>query len=266
MDSTDTQHKPLKTLIPYQYTPVQYQDRDQSTMEHLRKPGELHPPGLLNIIWKPVMWVLEKIVTKYFELVSRTWDVHFHGLEHVRSANKAGGIYLGMWHRSILLLAPTHARRGIYAIVSPVWQGEPIARLLQGFGYNLVRGSEITGRVQGFKESVRLLKNGNCLTAAMDGPTGPLEKVKGGIVTMAGAAGASILPIDAVARHYQTLPTWDNQILPLPFTTVHVAYAPAVSPPKRPRGEEIEKQCEEIEFRMKELKNFLSEQINSEKS
>ncbi len=200
--------------------------------------------------WRGLMWFFEHVITFFLRLWVRTWRVEYLGLDSMREARKRGGVYFGVWHQNIFALSYTHAYKSVVALVSPVWEGELIARLVKGIGYELVRGSRITNRLSGFTTAVRVLREGRILTMAMDGPEGPAYVVKPGTVTMAASGRAMIIPATCDADWAFHLPTWDGHLLPCPFARVVVSYGPALALPKRPRGPEIEEWCRRIEQSM----------------
>ncbi len=203
--------------------------------------------------WGSLMWLLEHVAARIARFWARTWRYEFQELDNVRKARKLGPVFIGSWHGNIFSQTLFGCDRGIVALVSPVWEGEIIARLLQGLGFELIRGSSGTSRLGGFRESIRVLREGRILTAAMDGPEGPAKIVKPGIVTTVAAGKGVVLPVFATGTPAFRLHTWDRHEIPLPFARMIVRFGEPVAFPVRPRGETIERYREKIEISMLQL-------------
>ena len=61
-----------------------------------------------------------------------------------------------------------------------------------------------------------------------DGPRGPAERVKPGIVAAAQHAGVPVVPATARPSRAWWLSTWDRFCIPKPFATIHVTYGAPV--------------------------------------
>jgi lysophospholipid acyltransferase (LPLAT)-like uncharacterized protein len=204
-------------------------------------------------LWHAALWLLEHGAARLLRLVARTWRVQYIGLENLPAARRLGAMYMCTWHGTLYTTASRHRDRGMYALVSPVWEGDIIAAVLKGFGYRLVRGSGGTGNPADFRRSIELLREGEAFAQAMDGPEGPARKVKPGIITMASAGRAAMIPVYGVGWPSVHLPTWDRHELPLPFAKVVVGHGPPLIWPQRSRGEALNQAVRDAEEAMGEL-------------
>ena len=59
----------------------------------------------------------------------------------------------------------------------------------------------------------------------MDGPRGPAGKIKAGIIRLAHAADAVIVPLYTLADRSWYFNSWDNFLLPKPFARVSLSYS-----------------------------------------
>ena len=133
-----------------------------------------------------------------------------------------GKIY-ALWHGHALGLALFGMDRGIVVLVSRFRDGEIAARLLKYLGFEVVRGSTEEGKSYkggrtATKKLIELLKEGKNIAITVDGPKGPPFKVKKGVVYLAQKTGGKIIPVCVRFGGYIKLNTWDEMIIPKPFT------------------------------------------------
>ena len=58
----------------------------------------------------------------------------------------------------------------------------------------------------------------------LDGPTGPIGKVKAGVIKMAQETDALVVPLYAHAEHAWFFNSWDKFMLPKPFSKVTLTF------------------------------------------
>ena len=158
-----------------------------------------------------------------------------------------------LWHSRLLPLAFTHRGRSVALLISRHRDGELIARIITRLGYRTARGSSTRGGEEGIREMLRHAEEGRLLGITPDGPRGPAEQVKPGLVYLASRTGYPILPVAAAAKGEWVLDSWDRFRIPYPFTTVVVAYGPPILVPARLSDEEIEVWRVRIEAGLREL-------------
>jgi lysophospholipid acyltransferase (LPLAT)-like uncharacterized protein len=144
------------------------------------------------------------------------------------------------WHSRLLALTFTHRRRSVAVLVSRHRDGELIARILARLGYRGARGSSTRGGEEGIRDMLRHAEEGRLLAITPDGPRGPAEHVKPGLVYLASRTGYPVLPLAAAASSTWTLSSWDRFRVPKPFARLVVVYGPTIVVPPRLANEEIE--------------------------
>ena len=78
-------------------------------------------------------------------------------------------------------------------------------------------------RHQALKEVIDHLKaTREIILFTPDGPRGPAQRVKPGVIMAAQASGAPIIPFSWEASRFWQFKTWDKFLLPKPFTTITV--------------------------------------------
>lgn len=91
------------------------------------------------------------------------------------------------------------------------------------------RGTQDKGGTQALAELIALNKQGVPVLLAVDGPRGPRGHVHRGVVALAEATGAVILPVTVTATRARTLlSTWDHTQVPWPGTALQLRFAPGI--------------------------------------
>jgi len=134
-----------------------------------------------------------------------------------------------IWHQNLFagILAQTGFR--YIVIVSKSADAEPVAFTCKLLGHLVVRGSSRKGSVdkngQAAKEEmIECLKVGHPGAVTVDGPKGPVFKVKPGIIDMAKKSGAWIVPYAVAPTTYWQFKSWDSFRLPKPFSKILISY------------------------------------------
>ncbi|MGE5809204.1 MAG: lysophospholipid acyltransferase family protein [Nitrospirota bacterium] len=198
--------------------------------------------------------VLSFIGWALISLWGRTANIIFQNREILdRQKAEGKGFILAFWHGDLFLLA--HPHRGLSAVVpaSESRDGEIMARLLNRFGFRVVRGSS---KRKGARAAIGLidgLRSGLYPALAVDGPRGPLHEVKQGVVYLAGKLNVPIIPMTARARRYWILEqSWDKLVIPAPLTDALILYGKPIVV-NGTSDDEIESKRRELETAMIKL-------------
>ncbi len=130
--------------------------------------------------------------------LGRTMAIEAQGYELVEAWRRQGGrCILSFWHAQQLMVALEVESRGIEAdvLISQHQDGEIIARIISRFGHRAVRGSSTRGGALALRALIRLGRVGADLAVTPDGPKGPRQVVKLGVVQLAKATGLPIVPL-----------------------------------------------------------------------
>jgi hypothetical protein len=159
--------------------------------------------------------------------LASTWRIRRHHPKHLDTVRAGGRPFVfALWHSRLLPLLYAHRDEGVVALISRHRDGGHLASLATAWGYGTVRGSSGRGGDIGLRGVVRALRDGRTVAFTPDGPRGPAEQVKGGVIAAAQLAGVPILPIAARASRAWWFASWDRFCLPQPFATVDVVYGP----------------------------------------
>jgi lysophospholipid acyltransferase (LPLAT)-like uncharacterized protein len=137
-----------------------------------------------------------------------------------------------LWHARMLPLIYAYRGLDVAALVSRSRDGELIAGVIERIGYVAARGSSSRGGQQGFNELVRFAEQGRSLTITPDGPRGPREVVKPGLVRLASLTGLPVLPVASACRRAWVLRSWDGFRVPRPFSEVLISYGEPLEVPR----------------------------------
>lgn len=161
--------------------------------------------------------------------IGSTLRFRVEGQEHWDEAARGGALPIyTFWHDRIF--AGTYFFRGrrIVIMTSQSFDGEYIARFIQRLGYGAVRGSSTRGGVGALVELTRLVRQGCPAGFSIDGPRGPRHVAKMGAVLLAKKTGQAVLPFGVNAERFWSLNSWDRMQIPVPFSRVHVRFAPPI--------------------------------------
>jgi lysophospholipid acyltransferase (LPLAT)-like uncharacterized protein len=166
-------------------------------------------------------------------LLGATWRLRRTNTGEVDRWLAGGGrcIY-ALWHCRMLSCIYSYRDLGVAALVSRSRDGELIAGVIERLGYIAARGSSSRGGQQGFQELLRFAAAGRSLTLTPDGPRGPKEVLKPGLVRLASLTGLKVLPVASASQGAWVLRSWDGFRVPRPFARVLIAYGEPVEVPR----------------------------------
>lgn len=162
-------------------------------------------------------------------------------------------VIYALYHGCMISLLGIHPRQRLTILISNSRDGEIIARACHGLGFSTARGSAGKGGVKGTLELIDAARQGQSIAFMVDGPRGPRQEVKIGVVRIAQMTRLPIIPIGLSARSAWWPGSWDR------FTATSWA-APMVTIFGEPlhisenaSESELERKREELERRMREL-------------
>ena len=107
---------------------------------------------------------------------------------------------VAFWHRHILLSLHIKWRRPTTAIISRSKDGEIVAGVLRHYGADTARGSSTRGGEVAIREILRAVHAGSNIAFTPDGPKGPSQVVKEGVIYVAKMSGLPIVPFAFAAK------------------------------------------------------------------
>lgn len=172
--------------------------------------------------------ILKNLVWFFYRTLYATWRVQIiepPELSELKKNNKS--FILAHWHGDELAVLFLVKHFGLATMTSTSKDGELINHVIHKFGGKTSRGSSTRGGVSALKGLIKLCKNGNPTSVAVDGPKGPIYKVKPGVFEISRLTGAPIFSIGAcVKKKIVSKKSWNNGYIPKPFAKVVVTFKP----------------------------------------
>jgi lysophospholipid acyltransferase (LPLAT)-like uncharacterized protein len=142
-----------------------------------------------------------------------------------RAAGESVRCLYASWHCNLWHVSRTLSRQGMNVLVSQHRDGELIARMLAGIGYVPVRGSSTRGGARALRDLTRLARSGKGdLIVTVDGPRGPAQEPKEGILFAASRTGLPIVPVGLAVNRAWRARSWDRTIVGKPWARATVTY------------------------------------------
>ncbi len=140
------------------------------------------------------------------------------GREHPEACLARGErVIVAFWHARLLMMPFVFPGEPAAILISQHRDGEYITRVAQRLGFTVVRGSTTRGGARAFKQLMQALRDGNHVVITPDGPKGPRQQVKSGVIELSRLSGMPIVPVAFGAWPRTILKSWDRFLVPHPF-------------------------------------------------
>lgn len=106
-------------------------------------------------------------------------------------------------------------------IISDHKDGEIITRVIKHFKIGAIRGSSRKNAARALVSAFREIDSGVDVIITPDGPKGPLHSVADGAVIIAQKKNLEIYTLNYEADKFWQFKSWDEMILPKPFSTIN---------------------------------------------
>ncbi len=162
------------------------------------------------------------------------------------------------FHQDELALIPTRANSNFYVMTSQSTDGMMMKKLLHLMGYSCVEGSSSRGGAKALLQLIEVLKAKNASAVmAVDGPKGPIYKVKEGIIILSKHTGLPILPVTVQTKDsFIFTKSWNKAILPKPFSKVIIKFGEPLYVKEGVNKEDIKELALTLESRLKNIKGL----------
>lgn len=134
-----------------------------------------------------------------------------------------GVVLLCTWHQQFFSAVRPFKKYKAFnpsIMISQSKDGEIVAKMALRNGWNPIRGSSSSGGTEALRKMIKYLKEKKLAAHIVDGPKGPSGIVKPGIIHLAHATNAVIVPFFVSAEKAWYFNSWDKFILPKPFSKV----------------------------------------------
>ena len=114
-------------------------------------------------------------------------------------------VFCWKWSKEFRMLISGHA------------DGKIISNAISYFGIKTITGSSRKQNLSSLKEILKQINNDSIIGITPDGPKGPNEEVKKGLISLLKKTNVPVLPLSYSAKFKFTINTWDKFIFVTPF-------------------------------------------------
>ena len=204
-----------------------------------------------------IAWIAMKMVTS-------TLRIKRIGEHNVESITKSGKkVIFAIWHGRQFLIIPSLSRWQVSVMVSTSRDGLLIAKVLKKYDYTIIPGSSHRSPLRALRGSIKSIQEGYNYLIAVDGPTGPIHKIKPGVIYLAKKTNAVIIPVTYSARPAKILNSWDRYVLPKPFAKAVLVFGDPFSPSHSVDDDILKKECHLLETSLKKMTQKADEMVSN---
>lgn len=199
----------------------------------------------------------------FIRILTFSLRIKFFGLENFSVAlrRSKGGFCLGTWHEHLFLGIVGGKAVPYCLLVSRSKDGDFVDFVAKKLGYYTARGSSSRGGNEARVVLKKYIMKGYPAAFTVDGPRGPRQKCKAGLLKAAIETNAMILPVVAVANKHWTLSkTWDQTKLPKPFSKVVYQFGKPIKVDENLSGQDFD---DKLKFIGEAIKNTELQAFNN---
>lgn len=185
--------------------------------------------GIYRYILPPLIWFI-------YRTLSLTWRVTLFEPESLKKDLSEGRpVIFAHWHGDEIPMISLIGKYKIATITSTSIDGDLMTRLVHLVGGVSVRGSSTRGGVSALKGLLRVVKDLKRNSSfAVDGPKGPIYKVKPGVFEVSRLMKAPIYSAGVSCSNAWVFPrSWNKTYLPKPFARIHFEWMGPMEPVSR---------------------------------
>ena len=171
---------------------------------------------------------MNNVLCYILRLYSWTFRVTVENEEPWMAYLRGGGkVLLCTWHQQFFAAIQHFKSYESFKpslMISKSQDGEIIARIAEKQGWLAVRGSSSRDGKEALKEMIERLGQSRLAGHIVDGPKGPAGIVKAGVIRLARATEAVLVPFYTAADKAWYFNSWDKFFLPKPFARVVISF------------------------------------------
>lgn len=156
------------------------------------------------------------------------------------------------WHEQFLYPAFRYGFTHAHALISHSNDGQLLADIARGLGFQPVHGSSSRGGVEAIRQIVREGDERHVVVVP-DGPRGPRRRVKHGILYLAARLGLPIIPVGFGYSSAWRAKSWDRLVVPKPFSRVTCVTSTTITLPHELERDDLERFQYQLEDEMNRL-------------
>jgi lysophospholipid acyltransferase (LPLAT)-like uncharacterized protein len=167
------------------------------------------------------------------------------------------------WHNRLFLgphLLPRN--RIINALQSSHSDGMITSIAFKYLGMKVILGSTLKGGMQAFRKMVKCVNNGESIAITPDGPKGPKEMVKEGVIKLAQITGTPIIPLVWSTDKFKQVNSWDGFVIPFPFSRGVYSFGKPIYVKKKINEKDFEASRLKLENEIKRLTKIVNNEVS----
>lgn len=168
-----------------------------------------------------------------YRCLMATWKIEIHESPTMQERLSSGDpCILAHWHGDELAMLGQISRYRVATIASTSVDGDLMNKLIYFMGGVTVRGSSTRGGISALKGLLRIIRDQKRNSSfAVDGPKGPIYKVKPGVFEVSRLMNAPIFPGGVFCdRAWKFERSWNKTYLPKPFARVQFVWGEPIGP------------------------------------
>ncbi len=189
-------------------------------------------------------------LTKHFY----AFESLFYDCKNINFPKEKPAIF-ALWHAHQCALYANEDRGSLNVMISKSNDGDIIATATEHMGIKTVRGSHKRAGAGATLALLEKLEQGESAAITVDGPRGPMGKVKDGVVNIAKLSQAPIIPMTwySPSKWLLKFNTWDEFRFPLLGVKTIAVYGDPIYVPSDCTKEELEIYREKVETALFDL-------------
>ncbi len=172
------------------------------------------------------------LIYYFVQLYSMTFRLKIENEDHWQKLVRQGTpVLLCGWHQqffSAIRHFKSYSRFHPGLMISQSKDGDLISGVANRTGWITPRGSSSQGGKRAMGAMIDHLKAHGFGAHILDGPRGPMGRVKAGVIKMALEAETMVVPFYTRASHAWIFNSWDRFMLPKPFSRVYITFGQAI--------------------------------------
>jgi lysophospholipid acyltransferase (LPLAT)-like uncharacterized protein len=192
------------------------------------------------------------------KILGLTQKIERQNYKIIEDLSGSGSLLYAFWHNRQIILFNTHRNMNLCILTSSSNDGDWVANISKILGYDVVRGSTSRGGGKALVTMLKVMKKGKNIGIAIDGPRGPVYEAKSGLLYLAQKQRSPIILVAGSMKNFWQLTTWDNFMIPKPFTKIIIKYD---GPFYVKHNDKIEEITKTLGSRLKKLQIDLDNEI-----
>ncbi len=166
------------------------------------------------------------------------------------------------WHNCMIAACYYYRGHNVPVMSSPSFDAEYTGRIIQTFGFTLVKGSSTRGAVRALLGMHKEIERGKTVAFTIDGPRGPRYIAKPGPVLLARNTGVPIVCFYVgLDRPWILRSTWDQLRIPRPFSRALLRIGRLIYVPRDADSAAMERYHAEMQATLERVRDYAEQNV-----